>query len=217
MSPPLLPREALTGLILAGGRGSRMGGVDKGLQSWRGLPLALQALMRLTPQVGERMVNANRNLAAYESFGVPVWPDPVIPGAGDFPGPLAGFLAGLERCETEWLLAVPCDTPNFPEDLADRLGAAALAAGAPIALPRAQDADGVWRSQPAFCLVRADRMESLLRFLQAGGRKIDRWTDAEGAVLVDFPDARAFDNLNTLDELHAAQAHPAEPAAGAPR
>lgn len=217
MTLPPLPREALTGLVLAGGRGSRMGGVDKGLQSWRGLPLALQALMRLTPQVGELMVNANRNLSAYESFGVPVWPDPVIPGAGEFPGPLAGFLAGLERCETDWLLAVPCDTPNFPEDLAERLGTAAQAAGAPIALPRAQDADGVWRSQPAFCLVRADRMESLLRFLQAGGRKIDRWTEAEGAVLVDFPEASAFDNLNTLAELQAAQGRPSATADGGMR
>jgi molybdopterin-guanine dinucleotide biosynthesis protein A len=114
--------EAITGLILAGGRGSRMGGVDKGLQNFNGVPLALHTLMRLSPQVGEVMVNANRNLAAYEAFGVPVWPDST--GLGEFAGPLAGFLTGLERCETPYLLTVPCDTPLFPDDLVARLAQA---------------------------------------------------------------------------------------------
>ena len=82
------------------------------------MPLAMHALFRLQPQVGEMMINANRNLAAYESMGVPVWPD-ALP---DYPGPLAGFLAGLERCETPYLVVVPCDTPLFPEDLVERLG-----------------------------------------------------------------------------------------------
>ena len=109
----VLPREQVTGLILAGGRGSRMGGVDKGLQNFRGLPLAMHAMLRLAPQVGEVMINANRNLGAYESFGAPVWPD-ALP---DFAGPLAGFLAGLERCETPYMVTVPCDTPLFPSDL----------------------------------------------------------------------------------------------------
>ena len=122
-------RDDMTGLILAGGRGSRMGGVDKGLQNHRGVPLALHALLRLGPQVGHAMINANRNLGAYESFGVPVWPDPVE----DFAGPLAGFLAGLEHCETPLLLTVPCDTPNFPEDLAARLASALAAEQAELA------------------------------------------------------------------------------------
>ncbi|GAO22237.1 molybdopterin-guanine dinucleotide biosynthesis protein A [Alicycliphilus sp. B1] len=106
----MIDTHDITGLILAGGRGSRMGGVDKGLQNFRGMPLALHALMRLSPQVGSVMINANRNLSAYESFGMPVWPD----GLADYAGPLAGFLCGLERCETPWLLTVPCDTPLFP-------------------------------------------------------------------------------------------------------
>ena len=105
-----IDRQQITGLVLAGGRGSRMGGVDKGLQNHQGVPLALHALLRLQPQVGEVMINANRNLGAYESMGVPVWPD----AQADFPGPLAGVLAGLERCETPYLVTVPCDTPNFP-------------------------------------------------------------------------------------------------------
>ena len=100
---PAIDKEQITGMVLAGGRGSRMGGVDKGLQGFRGMPLAMHALFRLQPQVGETMINANRNLAAYESMGVPVWPD-ALP---DYPGPLAGFLAGLERCETPYLVVVP--------------------------------------------------------------------------------------------------------------
>ena len=113
----------ITGLILAGGRGSRMGGVDKGLQGFRGQPLALHVLRRLQPQVGSVMISANRNLAAYEAFGVPVWPD----GLADHAGPLAGFLIGLEHCTTPWLLTVPCDSPRFPADLAGRASARPLA------------------------------------------------------------------------------------------
>ena len=113
-------RGNITGLVLAGGRGSRMGGVDKGLQNYRGMALALHALLRLQPQVGTVMINANRNLGAYEAMGVPVWPD-AMP---DYPGPLAGLLTGLERCETPYLVSVPCDTPNFPLDLVARLSAA---------------------------------------------------------------------------------------------
>ena len=107
----------ITGLVLAGGRGSRMGGVDKGLQIYRGMPLAMHAVLRLSPQVGHVMVNANRNLGAYESMGVPVWPD-ALP---DPSGPLAGFLSGLEHCETPYLVTVPCDSPFFPDDLVSRL------------------------------------------------------------------------------------------------
>src|SRR3954447_11955988 len=118
-----IPREDIAGLILAGGRGSRMGGVDKGLQSHRGMPLAMHAVLRLAPQIGELMINANRNLGAYEALGVPVWPDSLP----DYAGPLAGFLTGLERCETPYLVTVPCDTPQFPEDLVARLAAALVA------------------------------------------------------------------------------------------
>src|SRR5439155_24304689 len=103
--PMAASKDDITGLILAGGRGSRMGGVDKGLQNHQGIPLAMHALLRLGPQVGHLMINANRNLGAYEAMGVPVWPD-ALP---DYPGPLAGFLTGLERCETPYLVTVPCD------------------------------------------------------------------------------------------------------------
>ncbi|MEO8080267.1 MAG: molybdenum cofactor guanylyltransferase MobA [Caldimonas sp.] len=192
----MIAKSEITGLVLAGGRGSRMGGVDKGLQVHRGTPLAMQALLRLAPQVGEMMINANRNLAAYDSMGVPVWPD-ALP---DYPGPLAGFLAGLERCETPYLVTVPCDSPLFPLDLVERLGAA-LADGTTEIAMAATDEAGELRAQPVFCMMRAGVMESLVRFTQAGERKIDRWTALHRTRLVAFDDAGAFANANTLAEL----------------
>jgi molybdopterin-guanine dinucleotide biosynthesis protein A len=190
----------ITGVILAGGRGSRMGGVDKGLQKFNGVPLALHTLLRLQQQVGATLINANRNLAAYESFGVPVWPDPT----SDFPGPLAGFLTGLEQCETEWLVTVPCDTPLFPEDLVARLAKAAQDEDAEIAMASAPEQDGQLRTQPVFCLLRRDLLESLVAFVHGGGRKIDAWTARHRTAIVPFDrpgDERAFFNANTIAEL----------------
>ena len=151
LAAPTIDKEQITGMVLAGGRGSRMGGVDKGLQGFRGMPLAMHALFRLQPQVGETMINANRNLAAYESMGVPVWPD-ALP---DYPGPLAGFLAGLERCETPYLVVVPCDTPLFPEDLVERLAEAFADESTEIAVAATREG-GVLQAQPVFCMMRAD-------------------------------------------------------------
>ena len=192
----------ITGVILAGGRGSRMGGVDKGLQNFNGMPLALHTLMRLQPQVGHVMINANRNLGAYESFGVPVWPDVL----DDYAGPLAGFLTALERCETRWLVTTPCDSPLFPLDFVERLAHAAQADGAEIAMAAAREEDGQLRMQPVFCLLRVDLLESLVKFTHGGGRKIDGWTALHKTVTVPFDqpgdDPRAFFNANTLAELH---------------
>jgi len=203
MNSPI-PTEQITGLILAGGRGSRMGGVDKGLQAFRGMPLAMVTLLRLQPQVATVIVNANRNIGAYEAMGVPVVPDSVA----DFAGPLAGMLAGLEQCETPWLVTVPCDTPDFPDDLVARLAAAAAEADAEIAMAATREpgpsADGV-QVQPVFCLLRSGLLESLVGFIEGGGRKIDRWTAQHRCVTVVFDDARAFANANTLDELRALQ------------
>ena len=202
----MIQASSITGLVLAGGRGSRMGGVDKGLQNFHGTPLALNALMRLQMQegglVGDLMVNANRNLSAYEAFGAPVWPDTL----GGFAGPLAGFLTGLERCETPWMLTVPCDAPRFPLDLAQRL-AQAVEEGTDIAMAAAREDDGQWRPQPVFCLMKVSLLESLAEFTRGGGRKIDRWTGQHRTAVVPFDrpgdDPLAFANANTLDELHA--------------
>jgi molybdopterin-guanine dinucleotide biosynthesis protein A len=198
-----IDKAQITGMVLAGGRGSRMGGVDKGLQAFRGMPLAMHALFRLQPQVGETMINANRNLSAYESMGVPVWPD-ALP---DYPGPLAGFLAGLERCETPYLVVVPCDTPLFPEDLVERLGQAFDDdASTEIAVAATREG-GELQAQPVFCMMRITMMESLVRFVTAGQRKIDRWTAQHAMRLVEFSDAAAFANANTAAELQDLQRH----------
>jgi molybdenum cofactor guanylyltransferase len=201
----MIEQNQITAMVLAGGRGSRMGGADKGLQNFNGTPLALHALMRLQLQegglIGDLMLNANRNLAAYEAFGVPVWPDSL----SDYAGPLAGFLTGLERAELPYLLTVPCDVPRFPADLVQRLAAAFDDPATEIAMVSAPEEDGQLRPQPVFCLMRVDLLESLT-FTQAGGRKIDRWTEQHRTVLVPFDqagdDPHAFANTNTLEELH---------------
>ena len=202
----------ITAVVLAGGRGSRMGGVDKGLQNFRGMPLVMHALMRLQMQEGslvsESMVNANRNLSAYESMGVSVWPDA---SPDEFAGPLAGFLTGLERCETPYLLTVPCDTPLFPLNLAQRMLDALEEAEADIAVASAPETDASGqtrtRPQPVFCLMKAELMESLVAFMQSGGRKIDAWTAQHRVAEVRFDragdDPQAFANANTVQELQA--------------
>ena len=196
----MIDKTDITGLVLAGGRGSRMGGVDKGLQNHRGMPMALHALMRLSSQVGQAMVNANRNLSAYESMGVPVWPDSLH----DYAGPLAGFLVGLEHCETPYLVTVPCDSPLFPEDLVHNLAQALHTQDADIAMAATLDA-GVLRAQPVFCLMKTELLESLVRFTQGGQRKIDSWTAQHRCVLVPFDDPGAFANANTPGELQQLQ------------
>ena len=201
--------SAITGLVLAGGRGSRMGGIDKGLQNFHGMPLALQTLMRLQMQslaLQEVMINANRNLAAYESLGVSVWPDTI----DGFAGPLAGFVTGLERCDTPLLLTVPCDTPLFPLDLAERLHQALLDQDADMAMAAAPEEDGAVRPQPVFCLLKIDLLESLVKFTQSGGRKIDAWTGQHRCAIVPFDlpgdSPKAFANANTLAELQQLEA-----------
>jgi len=211
-TPTSSPCTAITGLILAGGRGSRMGGVDKGLQTLHGQPLALHALQRLRSQRGISavLISANRHLAQYRQFGVPVWPDEVP----DHAGPLAGFLTGLAHCTTPLLLTVPCDTPLFPPDLAARLAAALHQANADIAMARAPDPDeppgSPLRNQPAFCLLRTTLAPNLAAFLAEGGRKIGAWTARQRTVTVAFDqpgdDRNAFRNLNTLHDLHDLQA-----------
>ena len=183
----------ITGLILAGGRGSRMGGVDKGLQPWRGQPLARQVLQRLRPQVGTVLLNANRHVEVYRGWGLPVLTDAA---PDEFSGPLAGFLAGLQACVTPYLLTAPCDSPLLPTDLAARLGTALLKSSARIALPRAGG-----RLQPVFCLMETSLRDDLSAFLHSGGRKIEHWTAQHPTAIVDFDDTRAFENINTPDDL----------------
>ncbi len=196
----MIDKSDITGLILAGGRGSRMGGVDKGLQNFHGMPMALHALLRLGPQVGEMLINANRNLAAYESMGVPVWPD----STGDFAGPLAGVAAGLEHCKTDFLVTVPCDSPLFPLDMVERLAQALSDADADIAVVATREA-GTLHTQPVFCLLKATLLTSLNRYLHSGQGKISTWIEQHAFVAVPFDDARAFAGANTTTELSQLQ------------
>ncbi|MDE2393911.1 MAG: molybdenum cofactor guanylyltransferase MobA [Burkholderiales bacterium] len=193
--------ESITGLVLAGGRASRMGGVDKGLQLLHGRPLALHAIERLRPQVAGLIVNANRNLEAYAALGAEVRPD----SRAGFPGPLAGLLAGLEYCPTPYLASVPCDTPNFPADLVARLAAALGEAEIAMAATREE---GVLRKQPVFLLLRSSLAPALAAFLDAGQRRIESWTSGRRCVTVEFDDPGAFFNANTPAELEQLQPQP---------
>ena len=193
----------ITGVVLAGGRGLRMGGVDKGLQLYQGIPLALHALRRLQPQVGRTVINANRHADQYAAFGVPVLADE----PPDYAGPLAGFASALRHCSTPFLLTVPCDSPLFPPDLALRLAAPLSDADCDIAMVVAPDPEsGVSagpRAQPVFCMMRTRVLASLQAFMAGGGRKIDAWTATQRTQPVHFNDPQAFLNVNTLAELEA--------------
>ena len=183
----------VTGIVLAGGQGSRMGGVDKGLQPFRGKPMVAHAIERLAPQVDELLVNANRNPADYEGFGHRVIADE-IPG---FAGPLAGFERGLAHASGALVVTVPCDSPFLPADLVARLRAALEANGADLAVAKTGD-----QAHPVFCLMRRAVHPSLEAFLKGGQRKIDRWYASLAVVEVPFDDeADAFLNINTREEL----------------
>jgi molybdopterin-guanine dinucleotide biosynthesis protein A len=202
----MIHRNEITGLILAGGRGTRMGGVDKGLQTHLGVPLALHALERLRPQVAALMINANRNLSTYQAMGVPVWPDELP----DYPGPLAGMLAGLAHCETPYLVTVPCDTPNFPSDLVERLAQGLVNAAADLATVYTREA-GEPRAQPVFCLMKGALRDSLLAFIRSGERKTGLFAAQNHGAKVIFDDAAAFANANTPSELAELQINPRPP------
>lgn len=191
----------ITGLILAGGRGSRMGHVDKGLQIFRDKPMASHVMARLSPQVDMMVINANQNHADYEAFGLPVWSDEMP----DFAGPLAGLQTGLMHCTTSHLVTAPCDSPFLPSDLVIRLKQGLLDADADLAV--AVTGEGTTRQpHPVFCLLKSSLLESLTAYLQSGGRKIDTWFRSLNVVDVVFPDEAAFSNINTLEELRRFEA-----------
>jgi molybdopterin-guanine dinucleotide biosynthesis protein A len=186
----------VTGIVLAGGQGRRMGGVDKGWVELAGRPMIAHVLERLAPQVGDVLINANQNLERYAALGVPVIPDAV----GGFAGPLAGLHAGMTRASKPYVVTVPCDSPFLPQDLVARLAAGMTRAGAQLAVAKTFD-----QPHPVFCLARRDVLPHLAAFLDAGGRKIDAWYATLAIVEVAFDDeADAFRNINTAEELAAA-------------
>jgi molybdopterin-guanine dinucleotide biosynthesis protein A len=186
----------VTGVVLAGGQGRRMGSVDKGLVLLHGTPMVRHVLDRLAPQVGEILINANQHTDEYAQFGHRVIADAI----GGFAGPLAGLHVGLATAAHPLVATVPCDSPFLPADLVARLRAGLDAGGAELAVARTFD-----QPHPVFALVRRDVLPHLTQFLQAGGRKIDAWYATLATVEVAFDDeADAFRNINTIDELSAA-------------
>ncbi|QCB45633.1 molybdenum cofactor guanylyltransferase MobA [Hydrogenophaga sp. PAMC20947] len=202
---------SITALVLAGGRATRMGGVDKGLQLLNGTPLALHAIQRLqiapNPLLAACAINANRHLASYAQWGFDVWPDTVP----DQPGPLAGMLTGLRHSKTSHLLTVPCDAPCFPPDLVARLAVAFEQPGVDIAVASARDEAGILRRQPVFALMQVKLADRLEAYIQGGGRKVGHWMSEQQVLEVAFnrpdDDPAAFVNLNTLDSLRSLAAH----------
>lgn len=188
-------RGSIAGVVLAGGQGRRMGGIDKGLQEFRGRPLVAWAIERLAPQVDELFVSANRNAGGYAAFGHPVIGD-VVTG---YAGPLAGLHAALSRTTRPLLATAPCDSPFLPADLVARLAAGLAAGGAEIAVARAGG-----RTHPVFCLCRRELLPGLDDYLARGERRFENWFRAQASVEVDFDDvADAFANINTIDTLDA--------------
>ncbi len=184
---------SITGLILAGGRGSRMGDVDKGLQHFHAKPMVAHVIERLAPQVDTIFINANRNPNEYAAFGHIVVPDAI----DGFAGPLAGLHIGMQRATTEWIVTVPCDSPFLPRDLVARLIGAADKAKADLAYAQTYD-----QAHPVFCLARVALEPSLRAFLETGQRKIDKWFASVKAASASFDDQEsAFANINTLAEL----------------
>jgi molybdenum cofactor guanylyltransferase len=193
---PAIERSQISGLILAGGRGSRMGHVDKGLQQFRGLPMAQHVMQRLAPQVASLMINANQNLLAYQSLGLAVWPDELE----GFAGPLAGLQTGLLHCATPYLVTAPCDSPFVPTDLVERLTQGLAQQGSDLAV--AMTGSGATRqAHPVFCLAKTALLPHLTAYLQNGGRKFDAWYASLKVAEVAFDDEAAFRNINTLDDL----------------
>ena len=186
----------ITGLVMAGGRGLRMGGIDKGLQKFRGLPMVARVIGRLKPQVDQLIINANQNLDVYRVFGQPV----VADAMPDFAGPLAALQTGLMHCATPYLVTVPCDSPFLPSDLVARLYLELAIHEADVAFATTGSGNDA-QSHPVFSLVKTSVLPSLNTFLQAGGRKVDAWHASVKAVAVYFDDDMAFRNINTLDDL----------------
>ena len=183
----------ITGVVLAGGQGRRMGSVDKGLKLLRGKPMVQWVLERFSPQVDEVLINANQNLNEYAKFGHHVVPDDI---AG-FAGPLAGLHRGLSAATHDLIATVPCDSPFLPLDLIERLYAVLNAKQADLAVARTGD-----QPHPVFCLCRKSVLPGLTAFLESGGRKIDAWYAVLKVAEVRFDDeAEAFSNINTVEEL----------------
>lgn len=189
--------QNITAVILAGGQGSRLGGLDKGLIELKKVPLVKHLIERIQPQVSNIIISANRNLERYSNFGFPVYKDDIA----DYAGPLAGILKALQHCKNDWLLTIPADSPFIPHDLVQRLNENRK--DNKVVIPH----DGEFL-QPTFALIHKSLTPSLEIFLQQGERKARVWMQQQAHSIVDFSDqADTFININTEDELKHAEQH----------
>ena len=195
----MITSEHITGLILAGGRAQRMGGIDKGLIPFHGKPLIESAISRLKPQVSAILINANRSITKYSHYGYPVLMDETP----DFSGPLAGSSVGLKHCKTPYLLTSPCDSPLLPTDLAQKMVVELEGNDLELVFASSREDDGKIWSQPVFCLMKNNLQNSLDAFLSKGDLKIDRWFKELRSGTVVFENPQAFANVNTPEELAA--------------
>lgn len=185
---------SITGIVLAGGQGKRMGGINKGLVEFNGQPMVAHVLQRLAPQVDELFVNANRETERYAQFGHPIVQDQI----SGFAGPLAGLHAGMQQARHPYILTAPCDSPLLPLTLVKRLLNALIERDADIAIAKTGT-----QAHPVFCLCRRSLLPSLEQFLQQGNRKMADWVAQLDTAEVSFTDqALAFTNINTHEELH---------------
>jgi len=198
----MISSKDITGLILAGGRAQRMGGIDKGLIPFHGKPLIESTIAKLKPQTQSIIINANRNITKYAGYGYPV----IMDETPDFSGPLAGFSVGLKACKTPYLLTSPCDSPLLPNNLAELLSAEMEHGDFELVYASSKEADGKVWAQPVFCLMRANLLESLANFLLKGDLKIDRWFKELRSSTVVFEDPLVFANVNTPEELKSLEA-----------
>ncbi|MFO6299952.1 molybdenum cofactor guanylyltransferase MobA [Rahnella selenatireducens] len=181
-------RSDITGVILAGGRSTRMG-EDKGLVEVNGRPLFEHIAEKLRPQVSEILISCNRN---NERYGRNFHTVPDL--TPDFSGPLAGMLAGLSASKTEWVLFVPCDVPAFPDNLAETLKA--KTDGQPAVYARDPE-----RSHPTLCLLNRKIMPALESYLGNGDRKLMIFFEKIGTQTALFQDPADFSNLNTPEDV----------------
>lgn len=184
----------VTAIILAGGRGTRMGGADKGLVTYQDIRMIDHVLTRIRPQADKVILNANRNLAIYQTLGHAVITD----ASPHFDGPLAGMQAGLQHADTDWIISVPCDSPLLPLDLVQRLSAAIAQHRGLMAVARSASGD-----HPVFCLMHRSLLSSLQTFLDSGQRKVSAWQMQHQPAYVFFAEEQAFTNINSIDASQA--------------
>jgi molybdopterin-guanine dinucleotide biosynthesis protein A len=202
-----IQRHDITGVVLTGGQGQRMGGADKGWLLFHGEPLIVHAIRRLEHQVGALLISANRELQRYQALGYQVVSDDKdAHGTTPYAGPLAGVLVAMRACKTPWMITIPCDSPQLPGDLAARMVSSVLQANPmPFLATATTPSTKSHTAHPVFSLLHCRLQPRLADYLRSGGRSMRQWQAQEGALQVPFEDAAAFTNLNTLQDLAALQ------------